>query len=127
MDRVTARTDFLKAAVESIASGAAAALVVNVTWVVVSGETPSLLATLVASQVVTSLWGAGQALRFRRKWEQVLTSYNLPALGQGIETPHRPPADQPEYLGHVVDYAAEGGAPECVEDCPGCEPKETDQ
>ncbi|MFE0800130.1 hypothetical protein [Streptomyces sp. NPDC058812] len=121
---MTARTDFLKAAVESFAAGAAAGLVVNAVWFAATGETPSLLTTVIGAQVVTCLWGGMQALRFRRKWQRVLASYNQPALGQGIEIPHRPPADGPEYLGHVVDYAADGGAPECVEDCPGCESKE---
>jgi hypothetical protein len=87
------RLQFLKAAVESFAAGAVAGLVANVAWFLATGDLPSLLTAVIAAQVVTSLWGAGQALRFRRKWQAVLASYNRPALGEGIDIPGRPPLD----------------------------------
>jgi hypothetical protein len=119
---MSSRLQFVQAAVESFLSGAVAGLAVNGAWWLATGSTPSMVTTLIAAEVVTGLWGAGQALHFRRQWQQVLTSYNLPALGQGIDIPHRPPADEPPYYGHVVDYDdATGSAPECVDDCPGCE------
>lgn len=90
------RLQFLKAAVQSVAAGFAAGLVANALWLTFTGHTPSLLVSLLAADVVTALYGAGQAIRFHRKWQQVLASYNQPALGEGIEIPHRPPADEPE-------------------------------
>ncbi|BCM70932.1 hypothetical protein EASAB2608_06266 [Streptomyces sp. EAS-AB2608] len=114
------RLQFLKVLAGSFASGAVAALAVNAGWWLVTGDIPSLVTTLITSQIVTSGWGAAQALRFHRKWQQVIAAYDRPALGEGIEIPHRPPADEPAYFGHVVDYQAENSAPECVEDCPGC-------
>lgn len=85
------RTDYLKVAAESVAAGAAAGAVVNGTWYLATGSLPSLLTSLIAADIVTALWGAWRAMRFRRKWKAVLASYERPALGAGIDIPHRPP------------------------------------
>lgn len=85
------RCPFLRLVVESFASGAAAALFVNGVWLLVAGRTPSLLTTLLAGEAVTTVWSLVQAARFRRKWQAVLDAYNRPALGEGIDIPHRPP------------------------------------
>lgn len=91
---MSARAQFLKAAVESFASGAAAALVVNATYWLAVRDFPSLVTSLIASQVVTWVWGGVQAYRLNREWQRVMASYNLPALGEGIDIPHRPPVDE---------------------------------
>ncbi|KUN02780.1 hypothetical protein AQI95_24890 [Streptomyces yokosukanensis] len=88
------RLQFLKAAVQSVAAGFAAGLVANALWLTSTGHTPSLLVSLLAADAVTALYGAAQAIRFRRKWQAVLFSYNQPALGEGIEIPHRPLVDE---------------------------------
>ncbi|MFB7736251.1 hypothetical protein ACFC08_18060 [Streptomyces sp. NPDC056112] len=85
------RFPFLRLIVESFASGATGALVVSGVWLLVTGGLPSLLTTLLAGQAVTTAWSIGQAARFRRKWQTVLASYELPALGEGIDIPNRPP------------------------------------
>jgi hypothetical protein len=96
---VNTRLQFLKAAAQSLAAGFAAGLVTNALWFAATGHTPSLLVGLLAADAVTAVYGAAQAIRFRRKWQQVLASYNLPALGEGIEIPHRPPADDEKSEG----------------------------
>ncbi|MDW6057985.1 hypothetical protein SAZ11_07770 [Streptomyces sp. FXJ1.4098] len=65
-------------------------------WLVTAGETPSPMTGLVCAQIVTTAWSLVQAARFRRKWQAVLTSHNEPALGERIDIPHRPPADNEE-------------------------------
>ncbi len=87
------RLQFLKVLAESFAAGAAAALVVTPVWYAATGELPSTLTTLIAAEIVTAAWGAGQAIRFRRKWQSVLDAYQRPALGEGIDIPHRPPVE----------------------------------
>ncbi|MEU8902141.1 hypothetical protein [Streptomyces mirabilis] len=85
---------FLKLAVEGavtgLLSGAAASLVCQLVF----GRPPSLLELLVAGQAATTVWSLWQAARFRRKWLAVLESYRRPALGEGIDIPHRLPADE---------------------------------
>lgn len=78
----------------SIASGVCAGAVVNGAWLLLTDKTPSLWTALALTQGLVALWSIGQAVRFRRKWLSVLESYNRPALGEGIETPNRPPADE---------------------------------
>ncbi|MEW1629690.1 hypothetical protein AB0387_20170 [Streptomyces sp. NPDC089173] len=78
---------------QAFLSGMAGALVVTGIWFVAAGETPSPMASLVCAQFVTTAWSLFQAARFRRKWQAVLASYNKPALGEGLDIPHRPPAD----------------------------------
>jgi hypothetical protein len=87
------RRQFLKSLGQSFVSGLVAALVANAVWLAITGGTPSYLTTLATSQVVTWLYGARQAYRFHRKWQAVLASYERPALGEGIDIPHRPPVD----------------------------------
>ena len=88
------RFPLLRLAVESLLAGAAGAAFVNGVWVLATGGYPSLLTTLLLSALVTTAWSIGQAARFRRRWQAVLVSYNLPALGEGIDIPHRPPLDE---------------------------------
>lgn len=90
---MSARAQFLKAAVESFASGAAAAAVFNAVYWLAVRDFPAVMTSLIASQVVTWVWGGAQAYRLNRQWQQVLDSYNLAALGEGIDIPHRPPVD----------------------------------
>ena len=90
---MSTRLQFLKILGESFAAGAAAALVVNTVWFAVTGGLPSLVTSLIAAEIVTALWSAGQAWRWRRKWLTVLASYRRPALGEGIDIPGRPPLD----------------------------------
>lgn len=85
------RPPYLVIAFHSFLAGAAAALVINAAWFVATDATPSLLATLIAAEAVTTVWSIGQAARFRRKWQAVLDAYERPALGEGIDTPGRPP------------------------------------
>lgn len=88
------RHPLLRLVVESFAAGAAAAAFVNGVWLVATGGTPSLLTTLLLGEAVTTVWSLVQAARFRRKWQKVLASYHLPALGEGIDIPNRPPAGE---------------------------------
>ncbi len=85
------RHPFLRMAVEGFATGAAGAAVANGAWLFTTGHSASLFTMLLLSEAVTTAWGIGQAVRFRRKWLAVLASYNAPALGEGIDIPHRPP------------------------------------
>jgi hypothetical protein len=87
------RTPYLIVALHSFLAGAVAGLVVNAVWFAVAGSLPSLLTTLIAAEAVATAWSIGQAARFYRKWMTVLASYDLPALGEGIDTPGRPPVD----------------------------------
>ena len=90
---MTFRAQAVKAVIESFASGVAAALVVNGVWGLAVRDFPSVVTSLIASQVVTWLWGGAQAYWLNRRWQAVLDSYNRPALGEGIDIPHRPPVD----------------------------------
>lgn len=87
------RPPYLIVALHSCLAGAATALVVNAVWFAVTGDVPSLVTLLLVTEAVTAVWSIGQAARFYRKWMTVLASYDLPALGEGIDTPGRPPVD----------------------------------
>ncbi|WP_157874255.1 hypothetical protein [Streptomyces sp. AcH 505] len=84
---------YLKTAIQSLTAGALSALVVNAAWLLVTGGLPSLQTALITGQMVTTLWALVQAARFQKKWQGVLASYARPAFGEGIDTPHRPPAE----------------------------------
>ncbi|MEU7156111.1 hypothetical protein AB0A98_06655 [Streptomyces chrestomyceticus] len=86
----------LRLLAQAFMSGVAGALAVTGTWLVAAGETPSPMTSLLCAQLVTTAWSLVQAVRFRRRWQAVLASYNKPALGEGIDIPHRPPADNEE-------------------------------
>ncbi|MFE2967535.1 hypothetical protein ACFXKC_28455 [Streptomyces sp. NPDC059340] len=88
------RHPFLRLLAQAALSGAAGAAVVNAVWFVATGETPPLMVALLGAEAVTTAWSLVQAARFRRKWQTVLASYNQPALGEGIDIPHRPPTDE---------------------------------
>jgi hypothetical protein len=90
---MSTRPPYLIVALHSCLAGAVAGLAVNAVWFAVTGELPSLLTSLLVTEAVTAVWSIGQAARFYRKWMTVLASYDLPALGEGIDTPGRPPAD----------------------------------
>lgn len=91
---MSSRPPYLIVAFHSFLAGAAAALIVNAVWFVATGHLPSLLTSLLVTEAVTAVWSIGQAARFYRKWMGVLASYDLPALGEGIDTPGRPPVDE---------------------------------
>ena len=74
---MSARAQFVKAAVESFASGAAAAAVFNAVYWLAVRDLPSLVTTLIASQVVTWVWGGVQTYRLNQQWQRVMASYNL--------------------------------------------------
>lgn len=93
------RVQFLKSLAGSFGSGAVAAAVVNAGWWLTTGGLPSSLTTLIAAEVVTGVWSAWQALQFYRSWQAVVASYRMPALGEGIEIPHRLPADDEQHDG----------------------------
>lgn len=86
----------MKALIRHFLGGVMAAAVANVSWLVVTGATPSLLAALIASDVAAGVYLIVQYARFRRKWQSVLASFQRPALGEGTDIPHRPPADEPD-------------------------------
>ncbi len=88
---MSTRSQVVRAAAASFASGVAAALLVNATVWIATGELPSLITSLIASQAVTWVWGGVQAYRLNAKWARVIAAYNLPAFGEGVDTPHRPP------------------------------------
>ncbi|MBD0673928.1 hypothetical protein [Streptomyces sp. CBMA156] len=90
------RFPLLRLLAQAFLSCVTGALVVNGVWLVVAGEMPSPMTGLVCAQIVTTAWSLVRAVRFRRKWQAVLDSYNKPALGEGIDIPHRPPADNKE-------------------------------
>lgn len=96
---MSTRLQYLKVLGETFAAGAAAALAVNAAWFAVTGDLPSLLTSLIAAEAVTVAWSIGQAIRWRRKWQAVLATYERPALGEGIDTPHRPPLDDEQAGG----------------------------
>lgn len=80
-------------ALQSILSGVVSGAVVNGVWFLATGDTLSPLASIIAAQCAA--WGcaAAHAVRARRQWQTVVDAYNRTALGEGIEIPHRPPAD----------------------------------
>lgn len=84
---------YIATAATATISGVLSALPVVAVWMLATGEAPSPLATVVAAQALGFVWSTGQAARFRRKWQRVLDAYERPALGEGIDIPHRPPAD----------------------------------
>ncbi|MCM2392680.1 hypothetical protein [Streptomyces albipurpureus] len=90
------RFPLLRLLAQAVLSGMAGALAVTGIWLVAAGETPSPMTGLVCAQIMTTAWSLVQVVRFRRKWQAVLDSYNKPALGEGIDIPHRPPADNEE-------------------------------
>ena len=90
---MSARPAYLIIAFHSFLAGAVAAAAVNAIWYAASGGFPSVLVTIVAADTVVAGWAVGHAARFRRKWQTVLDAYERPALGEGIDIPHRPPAD----------------------------------
>ncbi|MFJ8049868.1 hypothetical protein [Streptomyces luteogriseus] len=96
---MSARRQFLVVALHSFLAGAIAGATMNAVWFLATGELPSVVTTVIAADIVTAGWGAVQALRFRRKWQAVLDSYNQPALGEGIDIPHRPPAEEEQGKG----------------------------
>ena len=85
------RFPLLRLAAEGVATGLVSGLVVNALCLMVTGRPASLMVLLLASQAAGGLWSFAQAVRFRRKWQTVLASYSRPALGEGIDIPHRPP------------------------------------
>jgi len=85
---------FLKLAVKGAVTGLLSGMAVSLGWQVAFGRWPSLLELLVAAEAATTVWSLWQAARFRRKWLAVLDAYGRPALGEGIDIPHRPPADE---------------------------------
>ncbi|HEY9372848.1 hypothetical protein [Streptomyces sp.] len=84
----------LRLIAEAAVSGVAGGLVANGVWLAATGDVPSLMTTLLLSEAVTTAWSLWRAARFRRKWQTVLASYSLPALGEGIDIPGRPPLDE---------------------------------
>lgn len=86
--------EYLIVSFHSFLAGAVAAAAVNAVWFVVTSDLPSVLVTIVAADTVVAVWSVGQAARFRRKWQTVLDAYERPALGEGINTPNRPPTDE---------------------------------
>ncbi|WP_200309135.1 hypothetical protein [Streptomyces adelaidensis] len=90
---MSARPPYLVIAFHSFLAGAVAALAVNAIWFVVTGGLPSVLVSIVAADTVVAVWSISQAARFRRRWQAVLDAYERPALGEGIDIPNRPPAE----------------------------------
>lgn len=90
---MSARPPYLIIAFHSFLAGSLAALAVNAVWFAATGELPSVLTSIVAADTVVAAWSIGQAARFRRKWQTVLDAYERPALGEGIDIPHRPPVE----------------------------------
>jgi uncharacterized membrane protein YdbT with pleckstrin-like domain len=84
---------YLIIAFHSFLAGAVTAAIVNAVWFAVTGSLPSVLVSIVAADTVAAVWSIGQAARFRRKWQTVLDAYERPALGEGIDIPHRPPVE----------------------------------
>jgi hypothetical protein len=79
--------------VQAVLSGASAALVVQGVWLIAVGHPASFLTVFVVGEIATTVWSLWQAARFRRRWQALLAAYRQPALGEGIDIPHRPPAD----------------------------------
>lgn len=90
---MSARPPYLIIALHSFLAGALAALAVNAVWFVISGGFPSVLVSILAADTVVAVWSITQAAHFRRKWQAVVDAYGRPALGEGIDIPHRPPVD----------------------------------
>lgn len=91
---MNARPPYLIIAFHSFLAGALAALAVNAVWYVAAGGFPSVLVSILAADTAVAVWSITQAAHFRRKWQTVLDAYERPALGEGIDIPHRPPADE---------------------------------
>jgi hypothetical protein len=83
-----------KLAVEGATTALVSGLSVSALWQVGTGRPPSLTVLLIAAEAATTVWSLAQAVDFRRKWQTVQAAYEQPALGEGIEIPHRPPADE---------------------------------
>lgn len=91
--------NFRRTVAEGFVAGASAGGVFVGAWFAVTGSVPSLVITVVGVNVLTALWGSWRAARLLRKWNAVLAAYERPALGEGIDTPHRPPVDGSESGG----------------------------
>jgi hypothetical protein len=79
----------LREVVKGIATGA----FVTVLWMTAFGRPPALIELLLASYALTFTWSRIRDARLRNQWQAAVDAYQQPALGQGIETPHRLPAD----------------------------------
>jgi hypothetical protein len=90
---MSTRPAYLIVAFHSFLAGAATAAIVNAAWYLATGSLPSLLVSIVAADTAVAVWSIVHTARYRRKWQTVLDAYERPALGEGIDIPHRPPAD----------------------------------
>lgn len=90
---MTGRRTYLIVAFHSFLIGAVTAAIVNAAWYLATDSLPSVLASIVAADTAVAVWSIVHAARLRRKWQAVLDAYERPALGEGIDIPHRPPAD----------------------------------
>ncbi|MFZ4266543.1 hypothetical protein [Streptomyces arboris] len=59
----------------------------------VTGDLPSPWGAYVAMQAITFLSSLAFLVHERQRRAALEAKYQAPAFGQGIETPHRPPAD----------------------------------
>ncbi|MFF3096750.1 hypothetical protein [Streptomyces cyaneofuscatus] len=80
-------------AVHWLGFGIVAGFLVNSLCLLVTGDLPSPWGTYVAMQAITFLSSLAFLVHERQRRAALEAKYQAPAFGQGIETPHRPPAD----------------------------------
>ncbi|WP_060886204.1 hypothetical protein [Streptomyces caniscabiei] len=90
---MNSRRAYLIVAFHSFLAGAVTAAIVNAAWYIATDDLPSVLTSIVAADTAVALWSIVHTARLRRKWQTVLDAYERPALGEGIDIPHRPPTD----------------------------------
>ncbi|MEU6340216.1 hypothetical protein ABZ883_04605 [Streptomyces sp. NPDC046977] len=62
-------------------------------WRLRGSDGPSLWAMFAVLEGYGLVKTIALVIHLRRKFKRVVAAYGRPAFGQGIETPHRPPAD----------------------------------
>lgn len=90
---------YVKGVAENLLAGAVVGLVTDAVWLTATEHPASLLVNVTSAYLASTAWAVAKSVRSYRQWQRVLASYDQPALGEGIEIPHRPPADDEQREG----------------------------
>ncbi|MGW5930535.1 hypothetical protein ACWF2L_30535 [Streptomyces anulatus] len=80
-------------AVHWIGFGMVAGFFVNSLCLLATGSLPSPSAAFIGAQAVTLASSVAFVVHVRKRRAALEAQYRAPALGEGIDTPHRPPTD----------------------------------
>ncbi|MFB6813079.1 hypothetical protein ACFCV8_00830 [Streptomyces sp. NPDC056347] len=77
--------------------GGLAAATTNAIWLLTTGHAASPMTTVIVGEVVWITASVAREHRARQETAALEAAYEMPALGENIDPPHRPPAtpDQP--------------------------------